>query len=487
MRLLVSLTAAAVLLALPAAADAETRQVRLLHVNDVYEIGPDRDGLGGFGPLARLIAEHEPALVTFGGDLISPSVLSSLTRGAHMVSLMNAVGTDVAVVGNHEFDFGPEVFAERLDESAFPWLAANLTGVAGVKAREIREVGGVTVGLFGVVTPETATLSSPGAGVGFSDPLAAAKEQAAALRAEGAEVVVALTHLTLEEDLAVGRIGGIDVVLGGHDHEPWAHHDGDTLILKAGYNARFLAVVDLAVETGGKQPQVTAGWSMVPVSAAADPAVAAKVASFQQELDGALAAPLATLAAELDSRRSTVRGREAAIGTLIADAMRAATGADVALTNGGGIRGDRTYAAGSTLTRGDVLAELPFGNVVEVVRLTGAQLRAALEHGVSAVEQGAGRFPQVSGLRLTYDPAAQPGARVGAVTVGQAPLDPAATYTVAVNDYIGRGGDGYAVLVRAPRTVSAEGGRLLSTVVMDALAAAGTVAPATDGRITAAR
>ncbi|MCA1940235.1 MAG: metallophosphoesterase, partial [Caenispirillum bisanense] len=310
MRLLVSLTAAAVLLAAPTTADAETRQARLLHVNDVYEITPDRDGLGGFGPLARLIAEREPALVTFGGDLISPSVLSSLTRGAHMVSLMNAVGTDAAVVGNHEFDFGPDVFAERLGESAFPWLAANMTGVAGVKGREILVVGGLKVGLFGVVTPETATLSSPGAGIGFSDPLASAKEQAAALRAEGAEVVVALTHLTLEEDLAVGRIGGIDVVLGGHDHEPWAHHDGDTLILKAGYNARFLAVVDLTVETGGKQPVVTAGWSMVPVTGPADPAVAAKVAAFQQELDGALAAPLATLAAELDSRRSTVRGRE---------------------------------------------------------------------------------------------------------------------------------------------------------------------------------
>lgn len=474
------------LIAAPAAgAEPTARHLTLLHVNDVYEIAPGRGGRGGFGPLARMIAEREPALVTFGGDLLSPSVLSSLTQGAHMIALMNAIGTDVAVPGNHEFDFGPAVFARRAGDSAFPWLAANMTGVAPVSARTIRDAAGIKVGIFGLITPETATSSSPGGGVSFSDPVAAAREQVAALRAEGAEVIVALTHLPLPQDMEVAAVPGIDVVLGGHDHEPWSHHDGDTLILKAGTNAEFLGVVDLAVDRGERTTTVTPAWSLLPVRGASLPQVAEQVAGYQAALDAEMASPLATTRTPLDSRRANVRGQEAAIGNLITDAMRAATGADAAITNGGGIRGNRTYEAGARLTRGDVLTELPFGNVVEVLDLSGADLRAALEHGLSAIAEEGGRFPQVSGLAVTFDPAAPAGNRVRTVMVGGAPLEAGATYAVAVNDYIGGGGDGYAMLADAPRRLSAEAGPLLATVVMEYLKAATSVAPAPEGRITA--
>ena len=171
------------------------------------------------------------------------------------------------------------------------------------------------------------------------------------------------------------------------------------------------------------------------------------------------------------------------MGDLIADAMRAQTGADIALMNGGGIRGDRTYDAGVQLTRRDILTELPFGNLTMLTELSGEQVRLALENGVSLVEKGAGRFPQVSGLAFVYDPKAEAGKRITEVTVGGAPLDPAKTYKVAVNDYILGGGDGYDALGAGVLIVNAGGGNLLANDVMAYVEKAGKVSPKVEGRI----
>ena len=171
------------------------------------------------------------------------------------------------------------------------------------------------------------------------------------------------------------------------------------------------------------------------------------------------------------------------MGNLIADALRAALQADVALTNGGGIRGDRLYDAGTTLTRRDIRRELPFGSVGVLIALSGADLLAALENGVSQVESKAGRFPQVSGLHLVYNPDKPAGNRVVAVQVNGKPLDPTATYRVATNDYMLNGGDGYSSLGKGKMLIDASGGTLMATTVMDYIAAKGAVAPQLEGRI----
>ncbi|MCA8906939.1 MAG: 5'-nucleotidase C-terminal domain-containing protein [Rhodospirillaceae bacterium] len=179
-----------------------------------------------------------------------------------------------------------------------------------------------------------------------------------------------------------------------------------------------------------------------------------------------------------------MRTGEAAFGNLVADAMRAAVGADIAITNGGGIRADRDYPAGSVLTRRDIQEELPFGNRTVLLELTGADVLAALETGFSGIEEGAGRFPQVSGLAVGYDPTRPAGARVVSVTVGGAPLDPAATYRVATNDFLARGGDGYAALTHGRTLIDPTSGGLMATQVIDHIATAGTVAPTVEGRLT---
>lgn len=472
--------------------------ITLLHHNDTYEIAP-RKGVGGYAPFMTLLkaerARNPDSVCTFAGDLLSPSIQSGITKGRQMIELENAIGTQVAVPGNHEFDFGPAVAAERIGASAFPWLGTNVLGpdgrpAAGCLDWTMREVAGFKLGFLGLLTPATAELSKPGDAITFAPVIAAASAAVAELRRRGADLVVALTHLDIAEDRALAAtVKDIDIVLGGHDHEPITFYENGKLILKAGSDMQYLAAIDVAIARveAKDRPAIAwrPAWRFVPAAGVeADAATAAVVQGWTDQLDAELARPVGVLAVDLDSRRETVRTREAAIGDLVADAMRLSTGADCALTNGGGLRGDRTYEPGHELTRRDVLTELPFGNLTVVTELSGADIAAALENGVSQVADRAGRFPQVSGLAFSWDGRKPPGGRVSAVTLAGAPLDPARTYRLATNDYMLAGGDGYASLGRGRVVVDPSGATLMaSTVINYVTALGGSVAVRPDGRI----
>ena len=490
-----------IVLVLPIAALGQTTRLTFLHTNDTYEITATR-GWGGFAQLMTVLKEQRAAsansLTTFGGDLLSPSIMSGLQRGAQMIELMNAVGTDIAVLGNHEFDFGPDVLRQRMGESRFPWLATNVTHngalLEGASDTVIRDLGGVKVGFFGLVTPETTRMSSPGPAIAFGPYREAAVAAVRVLRDRGAEIVVALTHLNFAEDREIARtVPGIALILGGHDHDAMTMLEGSTLILKSGADARYLGVVDLTVArrtppSGPPAIDVTHAWRMIPVRGIApDPEVAGLVKRHADRLDAELLVEIGTATRPLDSRRLVVREGEAAIGNLFADAIRDAVGAEAAVLNGGGIRGDRTYEAGTRLTRRDILAELPFGNSTVLLELKGSDLLEALENGVSRVEERQGRFPQVSGLRFAYDPARAPMHRIVEASVAGQPLDPARLYRVATIDFLVGGGDGYASLARGRSLVDASGGQLTATQVIAYITARKTVDSTVEGRIEVRR
>jgi 5'-nucleotidase/UDP-sugar diphosphatase len=214
-----------------------------------------------------------------------------------------------------------------------------------------------------------------------------------------------------------------------------------------------------------------------------DPKTQKMVDALKTKLDKNLGVVIGVTDVALDSRRNVVRSEESNMGDLVADAMKAATGADVALTNGGGIRGDRTYDPGTKLTRKDVLTELPFGNKTVVTEIPGSQLLAALENGFSQVENGAGRFPQVSGMQVVYDPKAPPGSRVASVVVNGTPLDMNKLYKVATNDYMLAGGDGYTALGGGKVVVNVQAGNLMANDVMSFIQKMGHVTEKVDGRI----
>ncbi|WP_028467726.1 bifunctional metallophosphatase/5'-nucleotidase [Nisaea denitrificans] len=484
-----------------APAYAEPLRLSIVHVNDWDRLDA-KDGAGGAAKIAsiaryerdRVEAEGGQVLLTFGGDMLSPSLLSGFDKGAHMVALANAIGFDAAVLGNHEFDFGPDVLKQRLEEAKYPVLGSNISykgkpGFPGAERSRLVTAGEYKIGLLGLTTTDTPSLSSSGPDVGFAPLAETAKEVVAELRKDGADLVIALTHAVYQKDLETLRqVAGIDILLGGHDHLVLVLYDGKQAILKSGSQGNFVGIMDLTVDRveGRAGPQLVwqPSFSLINTTdVEPDPVLAAKVSAFSSKLDRELAIEVGVTEVALDTRRASVRSAENAFGNLIADAMRTATGADAAITNGGGIRGDTNYTAGRTLTRKDVLTELPFGNRTVTMRLKGSDLRAALENGVSQVEKGAGRFPHVSGISFAFDGRKPAGSRVSEVKVADTPLDLGKVYVIAVNDFIARGGDGYNAFVKGEIVVDASSARLMASQVIDYVQKSGVVKAGVEGRV----
>jgi 5'-nucleotidase / UDP-sugar diphosphatase len=436
----------------------------------------------------------DPVLFAHGGDTLSPSLMSGIDQGSHIVELTNMIKPDIFVPGNHEFDFGKTTFLKRAAEMKFPLFAANMTNsdgtlVAGFKDRDIITLGDVRIGLTGAAHDGTPRMSNPG-DLAFQPAVAVMRAQCEALQRDGAELVIAVMHADRSQALALARTNVADVILTGHTHDLFIDFDGRTLVVESSYDAHYVTVVDLNLEIKrqGNQREV-AWWPQFRVIDTAtvtpDPEVGAAVAGFERLLNSEMDVPLGTVAVELDSRVATVRGHEAAIGNLIADAMRARGHADAAIMNGGGIRAGKVYPPGSPVTRRDVLAELPFGNHLVVVAVKGSDLRAAIENGLSRLPAIAGRFPQVSGMRIEYDPQQPAGSRVVSIAVGGAPLDPDRMYKLATNDFMARGGDGYTSLTHNAPAVPPDDSPRLSNEVMVYLREVGSVRTSVDGRMRA--
>ena len=477
------------------AALAETVKLTLLGVGDVYNYA-EEDGRGGF-PRLNAVAKAERAanpntLYLFNGDMLSPSLISGFDMGQNTIDFTNLVPFDLAVPGNHEFDFGPENFMEKMKASKFPWAAINITNadgspIEGLGGVTMKEVGGLNVALIPVAQDTSPEVSSTG-DLKFLPTVETAIEAAKAARDGGADIIVGVVQTNMENDRALMASHAFDVILSGDDHTYATAYDGVTAYVETSVDGQLLTPVDLTVEVGEKDGARTIKWTPAfrfidTATVTPDPESQALADTYTAEMDAKLNVEIGTTETAIDSRRNVVRTEEATMGNLIADAMRAATGADIALMNGGGIRGDRTYDAGAKLTRRDILTELPFGNLTVVTELPGSQILAALENSVSQVEKGAGRFAQVSGLTFAYDAAAEPGARVSEVRVCDAPLDEAKTYTVAVNDYILGGGDGYSSLGGGKIITGTGGGQLVANDVMAYVEKMGSVKPAVEGRI----
>lgn len=472
-----SLLAFGVSLAALSSALADAAKVTFVLVNDIYEMD-EKGGRGGFPRLASVVKAERAAnantVLVNAGDVISPSLFSGFDQGEHMIVFLNMIATDIMTPGNHEYDFGKDIAAKRMGESKFPWLAANVTQadgppVPGMQATLIKEIGGVKVGFVGLAQEETAVLASPG-DLKFAPAVETAKAKVKELKDGGAEFVVAINHNT--RDIAQELMGsGVDLVLNGHNHDLWLFYNGRAAAAESQSDAGQVVAVDVNFDIQEKDGKKTIKWAPSfrindTSSAKPDEEVAAKVAEYAKLLDAELGVELGAATIELDSRKASVRSMETAMGDLVADGIRKAVGADMAITNGGGIRGDKVYPAGTKLTRKDILTELPFGNKTVMLELTGAQIEEALENGVSEIEKGAGRFPQVSGLAFTVDKAKPAGDRVSDIMANGAALDPAKAYTVATNDYMAGGGDGYKVFKGTRMLVNPESAKLMANDVM---------------------
>jgi len=351
---------------------------------------------------------------------------------------------------------------------------------------------GLRIGIAGLTGHDAAQRSSPGA-LRFDDIPETANRLNAALRKAGADVVVLVAHTPRAVDDQLRAHSGADVILSGDDHDLFIGYDGRTAFAEAMQDGLYLVAVDLdvSVTINGDNARQVSWWPSFRLIDTAevvpDAEVASRVALYEATIAKDLGEQIAVTKFQLDSRTPEVRGGEAAIGNLVADAIRAGTEADIALINGGNLRGNRVYPPGYAITRRDVHTELPFGNKAVVLDIAGSDLKAALEQSLKGAERATGTFPQVSGLEIQADVTRPLGQRVLSVVVNGEALAEEARYKLATSDFLARGGDGLEALTRARVLLDPDETAPVADHVIDYLGRRGTVAPALEGRIVLTR
>lgn len=477
---------------------AEPQLLTIVHVNDVHGTLKYNEGSGniGFGRLQTKLDELKAAnpnlLLINAGDTFHGDVDVNLSNGQIMLDMMNLIGFDVMVPGNHDFNYGYDRLLEMKEAAEFPIISANVIkeadGSSDFDGFVVKEMeNGLKVGIFGITTEETKFKTHPDntVGIEFVDGVERAKAMMVELEDEDVDLVVALVHLgnegtTLTTSRQIAEeVEGIDLIIDGHSHEELNEMVNGALLVQAGSFLNNIGVVNIEIVDGeiAKIEENTVTFEE------------AKDLVADESVEAAISAALAGNAEKksevvgkttiaLDGERANVRTGETNLGNLITDAMRNSTGADIAFTNGGGIRasideGDITYE--------EIITSFPFTNTLAVIEVTGAELKAALEHGVDLYPEQAGHFPHVSGMTYKFDAGLPIGNRIVEVSVGGQPLDLEATYKLVTNDFVAAGGDGYDMFTG--KAWLAQGG-LLSDVLIDFVKAEVEVSPAVEGRIT---
>ncbi|MBU0499251.1 MAG: bifunctional metallophosphatase/5'-nucleotidase [Gammaproteobacteria bacterium] len=473
----------------------QERHLTLLHFNDFHgQLAPypednPKASAGGIARLAgtvEAIRKEDPRrtlVLLFGGDLLQGTMLSSLHHGHPDLAMLNALGLDAAVMGNHELDYGQENFIALLKEARFPWLAANaaIPGTQGLlrPSAIVEGKDGLRIGILGLTTSELVTTTHPrnSKGVTLIDPLTAARGQLTALEAK-TQVQILLSHLGFAEDRRMAReLQGIDLIVGGHNHFAFEQpkREGEVMILQAGERGRWLGRLDIKIK--GDRLELES-YRLIPINAdsPADPVMAGQVEAMSKEVSKEMDRVVGRALVPLDGRRESVRRKESNLGNFCADAARKLTQVDVVLFNGGTFRD--SIGAGA-VTLGKIHRVFPFGNELVTGTLPGSELQAALDQSAALdPEDNPGGFLQVSGLRFVIA-----GGRAVDVKVGDKPLDPSAQYRIATSDFLAEGGDGYSRFAQALQQKISTGNRLLDMVVTAFEENPGGIGTAVDGRI----
>ncbi|MEW6186124.1 MAG: 5'-nucleotidase C-terminal domain-containing protein [Thermodesulfobacteriota bacterium] len=437
---------------LPLAEAGEAVQLRILYVNDFhgfaepYRPSGSKAFMGGIAYLADELERQRqgrPTLFLAAGDMIQGNPWANLFEGRSSMEVMNSMNVSAMVLGNHEFDFGPKVLGARIQEARFPILAANVREIPKISPYIFKEIAGLKIAIIGLITEETPTSTHPKnvQGLIFSPAVDTCQKALKEIGAQ-ADLVIVLSHLGLPADIRLAQaVDGVPLIVGGHSHtrieSPMKIKD--TLIVQAWEHAKVLGLLDLTFQD---RKIIRYEGRLIPIAPdkqQPDPRVKEIVARYSQEAAAVLDEVIGQ--ALLDLSAQGARTQETNLGNLVADVLRKETQSDVALTNGGGLRTD--ILKGPVRMK-DLFAVLPFTNYPVVLKVTGRELKAIFEYGLS--DAGGGRFPQVSGVRIIFDPAAPAGQKITSFFVGEKPLSPETWYSLATNDFLAAGGDGYALL-----------------------------------------
>ena len=506
--------------------------LNILHINDFHSrfdpitdsdsnCDAETDAAGEcFGGIARLktIIDDTRAkyadgnsLLLSAGDNFQGSLYYTTYKSKVVSDFFNQMGFDVVATGNHEFDDGPEEFVKFIDAAEFPIIGGNFDvtrdpSLAGkIRGSFVIEVGGEKIGIIGATTEDTPDIASPGPNVEFTDVIQYVRGASEALDAAGVNKIILLSHIgyTLDQQVAAA-LPLVDVIVGGHSHTllsntaegaagPYPtmvkNPDGvEVPVVQANQYGKYLGDIAITWDDNGVVTKAEGEPFLIDASVTANDDFTTQLAALSGPIAEMTGEVIGTATALLEGAREVCRAAECSMGNLLADAILdrvADQGATIAFQNGGGIRS--SIDAGE-ITIGDVLTVLPFSNTLATVDVSGADVIEALENGVSDVENGAGRFSQVAGLKYSFDLKQPAGSRISEVLVKGdgdtwVPIDEAATYTVVTNNYVRGGGDGFGTFAEGANPY--DFGPPLEQVVAEYIAKlGGEYTPYTDGRIT---
>lgn len=473
----------------------------IIHTNDVHaRVTAGEDDGAGYAKLATIIKTARSitnnVLVLDAGDVTHGTNFANLFNGATIGDLLIMSGYDAVAPGNHDFNYGIDnllALSDAAEEvSDLKVLSANITDEDGYllfQPYQLYDFNGFKVCVIGLTTPDTKTKSHPKntEGVEFDNPVIYQNAQAAIdLAHEIADYVVVLGHIGTVADGESGltstiiceNIDGIDLFVDGHSHSVLSgdNYVNGTLIVSAGEYMQNIGVVDILVKDGEVASEdaflIASSDVLDPANSALakqygivdvpdDPEVAAYIESVNEAIEARFGEVVATIPTDLDGERDHVRTRKTNLSAIVCDAITAETGADFTIVNGGGIRA--SLSAGD-VTLGEVNAVLPFTNIVTVCEITGDEVYQALEHGYSMLPETNGAFSQTD-LQVVYSESKPAGERIDEVLLDGDPIDRNAVYTVATNDFMAAGGDGYTMFGRVLQE-----GRVLNEVFADYLA-----------------
>ncbi len=469
---------------------------------------------GGYARLGTIIADRKAAsnnsILVDGGDQFQGSLFYTYYKGQVAAEFMNALGYDAMTVGNHEFDDGPEVLRGFMDAVEFPVLLSNADVSKEPKLADVLkpsivlERGGEKIALIGLTPEDTHELASPGPNITFSNPIEAVTAEVARMQADGIDKIIVLSHSGYGVDLDLAsKVSGIDVIVGGHSntylsntsdkakgpYPTWVEApDGNkTAIVQAYAYGKFLGELNVTFDDNGIVTAAVGEPIIVDGKIAENSSMKARIKALAEPLDEIRQKVIGQATSAIGADRAVCRSQECEMGNLVADAMLDRVknqGIQVAIQNGGGLR---AAIDGGDVTMGEVLTVLPFQNTLSTFQLKGVDIIAALENGVSQVEDGAGRFAQVSGLKYTWTKSKPAGARILSAEVMEngawTPVDPDKVYGVVSNNYMRGGGDGYKIF--ASKGMNAyDFGPDLADVVAEYLAKSNGYSAYTDGRIS---
>jgi 2',3'-cyclic-nucleotide 2'-phosphodiesterase (5'-nucleotidase family) len=476
----------------------------VLHVNDTHgRVKPGKyDGMG-YARLETIAEEYraksDNVILLDAGDTIHGTVFAGLSKGKSVVDIMNKMNYVAMVPGNHDFNYGLDRLEELEKLMNFSIVSSNIkyksSGEEAFKPYIIKELpNGLKIGIFGLSTPETAFKTNPNnvEAISFTNPSEAAREAVRELKEKGVHYIIALSHLGIDEDSyytsyrVASEVSGIDMIVDGHSHSTLEKGEqiGETLIVQAGYYDKNMGKVDVQVHKDGTieaaATLITKDYAMENVKE--DEAINKVIASVDAQNEIITSVVIGESDTYLDGVRENVRSKETNLSDLITESLLDVSKADVVIINGGSVR---SSISEGTVTRGDIVSVLPFGNYGVVIEVTGRDIKNALENGIQSYPSPKGAFPQIAGIRFEFDPSKEIGNKVTKLTLANGnPVDMEKTYKLGTSDFMTAGGDGYTMFAGKKIITEYES---FEEILSNYIKTKGITHKKTDGRIKVAK